>query len=70
MTILLSGWKLWIVGLILAMALLGFINTVFIFVSTADEYAKYGARLTSEVVDKNGKILYAIDEHGRMWRPK
>ena len=67
MTIIIKGWRVWLYAVIFCFALLGIINTIHLFIATA-EYAKYGARLTDEYVTKDGKILYAIDEHGRKWR--
>jgi membrane carboxypeptidase/penicillin-binding protein PbpC len=52
---------------VIALALFGAAVIIYVSISTA-EYATKGVHLTQEIVDKNGKILYAVDEQNRKWR--
>jgi hypothetical protein len=57
-----------IATVVIALAVFGAAVIIYTCISTA-EYATKGVHLTQEIVDKNGKILYAVDENGRKWRP-
>jgi len=70
MTLIIKGWKAWLVILLLAFALLGAAQVAYIIVVARAEHAKYGVRLTREWDQKwkQVKISYAQDEEGRKWR--
>jgi len=70
MTLIIKGYRLWLLILLLAFAFLGAAQVVHIIVVARAEHAKYGVRLTREWDQKWQKvrISYAQDEDGRKWR--